>query len=227
MAPDDAIILAQIETWEQNRRDDKLRGQPSQVVTVSRQYGSRGSYIATRLAETLGYGRFHRGLIDKICRHEEYYRRVISLLDTSETEFIRDRCETLLKQKPDSPDDYMMSLCHLVYAMSRLEGVVIIGRAGNFILGMDEGFHVRYVAPVQKRIDNLTEYKRIDPKMAKNEISKIKRERAELVRSHFGSSIDDPSHYDLILNTAYIDVEEAVAVTIEAYAAKMDRITQD
>lgn len=224
MQPDEEIIIRQIESWERSRLDGRSNDQRLQVVTVSRQYGSRGSYVATRLAETLGYGRFHRGLIDTICRNEEYLKRVLGLLDQSEIEAMQKRAELIIKS--NNPDEYIKSLCHLVYAMSCLGSVVIIGRAGNFILGMEEGFHVRYVAPVQKRIDNLSEYKRIDPKLAKEEIIKIKRERKEFVRSNFGIGIDDPANYDLIINTAHIDVEEAVGITLEAFAVKVDRINR-
>lgn len=227
MPSEDDIILSQIETWEKGRLGGASNDKASQVVTVSRQYGSRGSYIATRLSEMLGYGRFHRELIDKICRNQDYYDRVLALLSDAEIELMRFRTELILKPKTELSENYIVTLCHLVFAMSRLGSVVIIGRAGNFILGMDEGFHVRYVAPAEKRIDNLTNYKRIDSKMARDEISKIKRERRDFVRSNFGIGIDDPSCYDLILNTAHIGVEEAVGVTIEAYAAKMDKFTQD
>ncbi len=225
MQPDEKNIIDQIDRWEKSRSGGVSNNKRTQVVTVSRQYGSRGSYIATRLAELLEFGRFHRGLIDIICKNEEYSRRIIGLLDHSEIEAMHNRAESIIKS--NNPDEYIISLCHLVYAMSRLGSVVVIGRAGNFILGMEAGFHVRYVAPVQKRIDNLIEYKRIDPQMAKNEIGKIMRERKEFVRGNFGVGLDDPANYDLIINTAHIDVEEAVSITLEACVLKMDKINQD
>ncbi len=109
--------------------------------------------------------------------------------------------------------------------MSRLGGVILMGRGGNFILGPKRGFHMRFVAPKEKRIQNLVTYKKIDAVAAKKMIEQSDATRREYIRKLFNADIDNPLHYDLVVNAAFMDVEELVEVAMKAIRGKFDKLT--
>lgn len=225
----ESIINRQLLKWELEKQQAQEQAhpqpRPTPIVTISRQTGSRGSYFGSRLAQRLGYQRLHREAIDFICTSSGYRRRVIESLD----DHFRGRLELLVEgiftgQAVDL-GDYARQLCSVVLSMSELGGVVLIGRGGNFILGPDRGFHVRVVCPREKRVDNLVKYKQINPAAAAREIDKSDQERRRFVKQLFNADIDDPHHYDLVFNTAMMDIEELVNTTELAAKAKMAKLT--
>jgi glucuronide carrier protein len=121
--------------------------------------------------------------------------------------------------------DYSQHLCKTVLSMSQLGGVVLMGRGGSFILGPERGFHLRVVCPKEKRIENLVKYKQITPEEATQTINESDADRRKFVAHLFDRNIDDPHHYDLVLNSALLDVEEMVETASVAIKAKMSKLT--
>ncbi len=81
----DSIINRQLLRWELQHKKAAAgkteRSHPPPIVTISRQSGSRGSYLASRLAEKMDYLRLHRDVIDTICETAGYRKRVVESLD--------------------------------------------------------------------------------------------------------------------------------------------------
>jgi cytidylate kinase len=120
--------------------------------------------------------------------------------------------------------DYQRYLARVILSMSRLGGVILVGRGGNYILGANRGFHIRFVAPREKRIENLVKYKGMDKLEAAESIDRSDRERAQYIDKVFGVDIDDPSYYDLVVNSNLMDVEDMVEVVYRAVQAKFDKL---
>jgi cytidylate kinase len=121
--------------------------------------------------------------------------------------------------------DYTRQLCQVVISMSRLGGVILMGRGGSFILGPRRGFHIRVVCPKEKRIENLMKYKEMTAEEAEKVIDTSDRDRRQFVSKLFDADIDDPRQYDMCLNTSLVDIEELVDTAITAINGKMDKLT--
>ena len=224
----DAIINRQLLKWELEKKQvaeqPLAKSAPPQVVTVSRQAGSRGSHFATRLAEELGFDRLHRETIDAICDSSGYRRRIVENLDERFRGDLELMVEALFTGQSVDHLDYTRHLFQVVLSTARLGGVVLVGRGGNFILGPRRGFHIRVVAPPEQRIANLVMYKNVTKEVAAAEADRVDSERKELMAKLFGHDIDDPAHYDLIINLGLMDLEEMVRPTIAAIHAKFARL---
>ena len=116
-------------------------------------------------------------------------------------------------------------LCQGVVGMSELGGVVLMGRGGSFILGPHRGFHMRVICPKAKRIENLVKYKERTSEAAQAEVDQSDRDRKKFVSALFNAEIDDPHNYDMVINSALIDVEEIVEVAAQAVEGKMAKLT--
>lgn len=228
MASIDAIINRQLLKWELQRQQSQeqptARPTPLLIVTVSRQKGSRGSYFASRLAERLGYQRLHREVIDTICETSGYRKRVIESIDDKFRGELALMVESMVTGQTVDHADYFRHLYNVVLSMSRLGGVVLVGRGGNFILGPRRGFHIRFIAPREKRIENLVNYNEVAPDEAGKIIDSSDADRREFIKKLFNADIDNPHHYDIVLNAAYMDVEEMLDVAIRAINGKFDKL---
>lgn len=227
----DTLIDRQFRKWEL----DKARAteRPSvkpvtpQVVTISRQAGSRGTFFAARLADELNFSRLHRKTIEAICESSGYRRRIVEYLDERFRSDLELMIEGLFTGQSVDHRDYTRHLFQVVLSMARLGGVVLVGRGGSFILGPRRGFHIRVIAPKEQRIANLVKYKSLTKEVAASEIDLVDRERRELIARLFDQDINNPAHYDLVINLGLMELEDMVQPTIAAIKAKFALLDSD
>ncbi len=224
----DAIVNRQLLKWELERKkaDEEKAERPAlpRIVTVSRQLGSRGSYFAERLAEKLGYQNLHREVIDAICRSSGYRKRIVESLDQKFRGSLEVMVESLFTGESVNHGDYYRHLFRTVLSMSQLGGVVLLGRGGNFILGPNRGFHMRFVAPRERRIENLIRYTGVSADEASAKIAKSDAERKELIAKLFHSNNDDARHYDMVINTAFVDVDDLLDTSVGLIETKFRKL---
>lgn len=220
----DQIINRQFRQWELEQKERAASPAPSEpapfIVTVSREHGSRGSYFAQRLADRLGVQRMHRQVIDAICQSSGYRKHIVESLDEKYRSALTMVAESILTGQAVHHDDYARNLCKVVLSMAQLGGVVLVGRCGNFILGPDTGFHIRIVCPKKNRVENLMKYTSVSREKALKTIAEFDSDRRELAAKLFDADIDDPHHYDMVLNSGYVDIEDLIDCTETAIAGK-------
>lgn len=224
----DAIINRQLLKWELERKklDEEAHEhlRPLPIITVSRQTGSRASYFASRLAQKLNYPRLDRQVIDAICTSSGYRKRIIESLDSHFRSDIQVMVDSLFTRQSVDHSDYVKHLARVILSMSRFGGVVVVGRGSNYILGPKRGVHLRVVCPMEKRIENLMKYKGISRGEAIDTIKESDEQRSEFVTKVFHRDINDPHYYDVVFNSALIDVEEMVETAVMAINAKMEKL---
>jgi cytidylate kinase len=197
---------------------------PRPVITVSRERGSRGTYLAKMLAEKLNYQLVHREIIDYIVKDSGVRRRLIDSLDEKIRSEIELWVEGVFKGKYLGKSDYFFHLMKSVLAIAQYGETVIVGRGANFILGLKKGFHIRVVAPLEKRMENLIEYKHFNAAEAKKEIERGDKERKEFIHTFFGKNSADPTCYDLVLNSANFQIEEVLDLILKAFESKSKKM---
>ena len=230
MSSIDDIINRQFRQWEMERQERQdlppAVELPMAIVTVSREHGSRGGYFASLLAENMQYKLIHKDIVDAICDSSGYRKKIISSLDEHYRSRVELMIESFLTGQAVDHSDYTKYLVSVVFSMARLGGVVLVGRGGNFILGPDQGFHLRFICPREERILNLATYSGLTEKAAAAAVEKSDDERRNLMRKLFDADIDDPHHYDMVINSAYVDLEGLVDPVIEAIDLKMRRLAE-
>ncbi|HDS01193.1 MAG TPA: cytidylate kinase-like family protein [candidate division Zixibacteria bacterium] len=221
------IVDRQIRKWEllkEKRENGEVERQlPPPIITVSRMRGSRGSYLAQRLAEELGYQLMHKEIIEHIVNSSGIRRRLIESLDEKYRNQVELWLEGIFKGRYSDASDYFRHLYRAIITLSRLGGVVVVGRGSNFILTIQTGFHLRVVASSAIREKNLMKYENLSQEGARQQIADFDKERQDFIKRNFKRDINDPEYYDMILSTNYIDIEDAVAFIKEAIEAKFTK----
>jgi cytidylate kinase len=229
MASIDTIINRQLLIWEGTReraaRKPKEPEPPPPIISVSRQAGSRGAYFAQRLSEELGYQRMHREIIEAISKSSGFRKRILESIDEHVRGDLELAFESVFTGQSVDHSDFVRHLVRVVLSMAELGGVVVVGRGANFILGPNRGVHIRVVCPVERRILNLIKYRKYSEKEAAAFVKRTDSERRDFVRKTFGRDIDDPLGYDVIFNSALIDIEEMVDAAKVVIKTKMDKLT--
>ena len=111
---------------------------------------------------------------------------------------------------------YQLLITTLVQDFGQTGKAVIVGRASQLILkDHPQAFHVKIVAPFKLRCQRLQESRELDPEAAEKLVEQHDQWRHDYLRNYHRADWDDPLLYDLMINTAKLNVEESVALIVE------------
>ena len=100
--------------------------------------------------------------------------------------------------------------------------IVIRGRGSQFILKDFPGVcHIFVVAPMDMRIKHVMESLKLDEGKAKKEIEQADSSRREFTKRYFHANVEDPLHYDLVINTEHITFENASSIVINSVSPEI------
>lgn len=208
------------------------------VITISRQFGSGGREIATRVCELLGYRYFDKGLIVQVASEvglteneavdfsEEYYKgkslieRLLRPGPYAVAEiptWKRDTAtgaEILSVQELD--EARFVSLIRKVIVAAYDQGnVVILGRGGQAVLANLPGvLHVRLEAPLAARILRIQHREGLGFEAAQKLISERDHAVAKYLGEIFNIQASDSQWYHLIINTAKWPLETTAQLIV-------------
>ncbi len=179
------------------------------LITVSRQSGSLGTDAARAAADKLGCT-----FLDRESLEQELARRG---LPESSLERYDERRPAFWEIFSADRNRYLHFLRSVVYESARRGKAVVLGRGGQALLGGLAGaLHVRLIAPLPLRIARLQEAYRCDRQKAEQMLRHTDRDRAGFHRFFFNIDWEEPSLYDLVINTGRMAVEGVVELIAAA-----------
>lgn len=190
----------------------KKQEPPGPVITISRQPGCEGHVLAKRIAEELKIELFDREIIQSVAQSASMSEKVVSSLDEKERTILNNWIQFLKTVRWFSSDEYVHHLTSVVGTIGKHGGAVILGRGANMVLPPEETLRVRFIAPMDVRVQNLAKESNISTEKAKQQIIKDESDRKTFVKKYFGTDIDDPVTYDLVINTNYLNADKIVNI---------------
>lgn len=184
------------------------------VVTISMQPGSGGFLIAQKVAERLGFDLYHRDLLRGMAHTGNVSPEALSAMEKMRLSGFNDLVSSILNKDYLHSDQYMELLQDTVEAMGTIGHAVIVGRGANFILRPEKRFAVRVIAPMDVRVKNVAFAHGVSLKDAEKRIKNRASKRRAFIKQHFQKDINEPLHYDLIINTGRLDVNSATDAII-------------
>jgi cytidylate kinase len=98
---------------------------------------------------------------------------------------------------------------------------VIYGRGSQFILkDHPNSLHVSIVAPVKVRVQRVMEIRKINEDAANKEIARFDGSAREFMKRFFGVEMEDPTYYDLVINTEKYSFQAAGTIILDALKIK-------
>ena len=210
------IIEEQVHRWQIMQKEGKEEKKGVSIVTVSRDPGSGGRIVASKLADKLGIDIFHQEVINEIAKRADVSEKLLETLDERGLSTLEDWISSLVYDRHLWPDEYMQHLMKVIGTIGKHGRAVIVGRGANFVLPPEKRFSVRIVAPQSWRIQNVSKEFDISLDEAKRRVMRTESDRRAFIRKYFNADIADPTNYDLVINTATLDVGDAVNVISSA-----------
>lgn len=181
------------------------------VVTISRQLGSLGFEIGQRLAEQLGYRLVWRELINQAAIRAGAPEVALAMIDELNLLGV---CPS-----PEKCQAYIQAVEHVLHELAGEGEVVIVGRGGQIVLrGHPGALHVRIVAPLEVRVARVAASRGVTERAARAQIQASDRSRRLYFHKFYQADWDEPTLYDLIINTAHIGGETAVQMIRQVLA---------
>jgi len=116
---------------------------------------------------------------------------------------------------------YLDGLKSIIRELAMSESIVIRGRGSQFILKYWPGaLHVLFVSPLKLRVKRVMEEMKMDEESAKKEIGRFDSSRHQFIKKYFDAELEDPIHYDLVINTEHLSFEAAASIVINTLQFK-------
>lgn len=172
------------------------------VITISRQMGSLGCEVAEEVARCLSYRIVWREVINEAASRAGTPEVALATID--ELDFLG------LRPSEEARRTYHDKVREILKELAEEGNVVIVGRAGQVILhGVEDTLHVRIYAPLDLRVERLSERHNISPQVARTQIETSDQARTRYLKRFYKARWDDPELYDVMINTAGLSVETA------------------
>ena len=219
------MVDRQVRKWGSECSYEKQEHLP--VISVSREYGSRGSEIARAIATRAGFDLWDQEIVHAMAEQSGVADRLVETLDEHARGALSYVFPTRLAAERFSEEQYRSQLLKILKAIAQHGAAVVVGRGANFVLGPRNAFRVRVVAPIECRARGLVEREGLSEDEARAAISRIDRERAKFMSHSYLRDVADPTAYDLTVNASTFSDEQMVDVVLAGYAAKFGvNITQ-
>jgi len=188
------------------------------VITISRQLGSFGFQIGQAVAARLNYRLVWRDLINQAAIRSGVPEMALAMID----EF------NLLGLSPTTDQflHYLNGVGQVIHELAEEGNIVIVGRGGQVELHRNPRvLHVRITAPIGVRIQRTADYRGISQEAARAQIETSDRTRNNYLRRAYKINWEDPSLYDLVLNTTYMSIPTAAEIICYSAGLKFEKET--
>lgn len=216
------------------------------IITISREVGASGTYIALKLAEALNGTCYDQQVIHEIA--EKMGKNKEQLEDFDQNSYNRvgvffqealasiaqggmvfhpfgigpldwDSAEmfTTYPRHSFQEKDYYDVLNQVIKEIAEQPNSIILGRGASQILkGNKNAFHVRLVADTADRISRLMQEQKLDQHKAEELISGKDAAAANFIYDFFDVEINDSHQYNLVLNTSRISPDRCIELILAA-----------
>ncbi len=206
------------------------------AVTISREYGSGGGEIASRLASRLGWRLVDHEIIVQVARdldiseeeaeaYDERSQSTVSLILNS----MRAINPTMFVMTPEpivsDSATYREALTRVVEAAASTGNVVIVGRGSQVLLNANRDvLHVRIVAPFEQRVAYVMKREALNQEEAQSRIQLKDHDRQRYLQIEYHHHPDEAQLYDLVINTGILELDSVVNLIEQTLEYKANRL---
>ncbi len=187
------------------------------VITISRQFGSGGEFIAREISRNLDYLLVNKAMISE--RLKEFVVSEPELTIFDEKKIVNSEEYSSINEAEERVkfSRYLENLQNFFYDLAIRENLVILGRGGQVLFkDFPPAVHVKVVAPLKNRIERVCKQHNLDEAAAARLIAEQDEDRREYLRFFFGHDWLNLDLYHLVINTGLIDLDECVSLITNA-----------
>ena len=192
------------------------------VITISREFGSEGDYIAQQVAQTLNYHFVDKKFIGILLGQYGYveFDKEYATLPTF--------WERFDAQRETQRDAMVKMLNQVIQAIAQHGNIVLLGRSGFEVLGgFADVLHVRLQAPFAVRVGRIMAQQQIPIEQAESVVKNNDKVRVAFVEEFYKVPWNAIQAFDLVINTGKISPDLATSWVVNAAQAPMTSLEID
>lgn len=215
-----SVLAALKEAAAERASMKQSRSLPSSTpfITISRQAGAGGKLLAQQLVETLNrhdppWSAWDQELIEKVAFEHNIPCEDIAALEDDRRPWFLDFVNGLISRHASAGDESTVyaRVAETVRALALAGRAVIVGRGGVYLTaGMEGGIHVRLVAPLAHRVENMAAQLNLSLNQAVKEVAQIDHNRATFYKKYWPRKQLAPDVFTLTLNTAALTDDQMI-----------------
>ncbi|HYV38816.1 MAG TPA: cytidylate kinase-like family protein [Gemmataceae bacterium] len=190
------------------------------TVALSREAGSRGTSIATRAAEKLGWQIYTQEMLEYIAQEATVQEEITAALSPPALEWVEQQLTRLQNSPRNGVHPSVLDMARVVLSLGATGDMFLIGRGAGYILPRPSTLHVRVVAPLDDRIAYMSQWLRLTREEAAEQVKLRDRRRIDYLRSHYHRDATDIYLYDLLLNSTLLGEELSADLLVQAAKTK-------
>jgi len=199
---------------------------PPIVVCVSREHGSGGAVLAALLARRLGFQLFDKKLVEEIAAQSGAGRRMIATVDERAQSGIERWVTSVFESGAFTDSEYLRGLVRVLRAIAAHGDAVVVGRGAQFALAPEATLRLRVVAPKAVRVTRIAHRDRLLEEDARAQVREMDARWRAYVQHHFQADIDDPAHYDVVINTGCYGIPASMDLVLAAFRARFGYVPE-
>jgi hypothetical protein len=200
--------------------DDATQAPCPLTIAFSREVGSHGDAVARAVGRRLEWEVFDHELLELIAGDLKVRVKLLEDVDERHVSWLQETIESICAVGAIREGTYVKHLVEAILSLAARGRCVIVGRGASLILPAGTTLRVRAIAPLADRIATIARDRGLSRQEAAAHLAQKDRERMEFLRQHFPHDPSDAAHFDLVVNTAELPVEECATVVIDALHGK-------
>lgn len=185
--------------------DNKLNKQI--VITLSREYGSGGRYVARLIADKLGIKLYDKDFVIKVAEETGLSQEYIEQNEQKRSTFAP--LNNGYYSEFNNSDELFAKESELIKEIADKESCVIIGRCADSILADKPNVVKVFVySNMEDKIKRATKYYGMNRGKAEKEIERIDKQRGNHYKYYTGKEWKDFANYDICVNSDALGVEK-------------------
>ncbi len=210
---------------EPRPEDATVRGVHAPAVTIARETGARGVAICTLLHHTLQerdkkdslpWTLFDSELSKEILKEHGLPEHLEKFIPDEAVGEIESTVNEILGRHPSLWTLYEDTK-ETITNLARTGHCILVGRGGNHITRrLSNVLNVRLMGSHERRLEQIEKSMKLSRPMAEGLLKREDRARRSYVKQHYHADINDPHHYDLVINTDRLSDEAVVATIVGA-----------
>lgn len=189
------------------------------VITIGRQYGSGGRFIARKLAEMLNVNFYDNELLTTAATQSGMSKTILDNYDEKKDGFFSGVVPSTFGADMSLSQKVFLAQFEAIKMIADRESCVIVGRCADYVLRENKNVvNVFITAPIEDRVNRAVKYYNLDEKKAKETIIKMDKKRASYYNFYSDKKWGKADSYNLTIDSN-IGIDEACEV-IKSYVEK-------
>lgn len=124
-------------------------------------------------------------------------------------------------REPLDDASYLYALESVIQDLALEANIIIVGRGSQFILRHHpSALHVLVIAPLSERVKRVVAELNMSEEQARKHIDEADSSRRAFIKRFFKRKLEQPEHYDLMVNTGRLAIEAAARIVVAAATEK-------